>query len=371
MSSRHTHKMIAERHNTIARRAGLFLDEIFSGPHKDKRVAQHLGISSNMASLLRRGQSWTIDRLEQVRHIHGWDFVRYVFEAPEPDFAVLRAELRKALEQLPKAKSTSTYLWFEDRGECWDAPAGHAEFVRRRTGLPIHAKGDLRAHYCRNKGWIALEINAAAQVTIWHHAIAIDRAAARGCCSWLVRHAHNVRNVRRFVEIDGNIAEIDGETPASAADAIEAASNPTHPSHHPTLVRRLPLDQVSEHFHSVLNAYFEEPANALKAAVDLGLMATASVLTANEHLTSVRSDFMGPAVVLPRDDIVGRSVMARGEPEYAGMIFAQAIASLREPTFYHNRIHAYGIPMNYQRLALPIGSRQVLCLPHSFRKKAA
>ena len=58
------------------------------------------------------------------------------------------------------------------------APAGHAELVRRRTGLSIHVPGDLVTSTCRNLGWIALTLDAASHVTVRHHALSIAPRAS-------------------------------------------------------------------------------------------------------------------------------------------------------------------------------------------------
>jgi len=47
-------------------RAGAFLEISFPGGAKDKRIAQALGVSPNMARLLRHGRSWTLQRLDQL-----------------------------------------------------------------------------------------------------------------------------------------------------------------------------------------------------------------------------------------------------------------------------------------------------------------
>jgi hypothetical protein len=352
--------MITQRHNTIAQRAGQFLDEIFPGPHKDKRLAQHLGISSNMASLLRRGQSWTIDRLDQLRDLHGWDFVRYVFEAPEPDFAALRATLHNVLRQLPVSTPTMTYLWFDDAGKLWQAPAGHAEFVRRRTGLSIHVQGDLVTSTCRNLHWIALTLDTAGHLIIRHHAIGASPSAVRSCSDWLYQHGTDLTRVRRIVDVDGSLAEVEHDSVAAAVLALErilAHRNTTVP---PFAAERKSLDETPADMGRVLNAYIESPEHVLAAAIDAGLMPMSSILTVRG--SSVTNDFMGDAVGLDRSDIVGKNVLDRKDPAYGAFVHSQITAAVKEPVLSEVKGVAYGMKLHYLRAAIPAGNSQVLSL---------
>jgi hypothetical protein len=55
-------------------RAGMALDRLVPGPHRDKAVARLLGVSVRMAKYLRAGQHWTTDRLSQAGAvIEGFD----------------------------------------------------------------------------------------------------------------------------------------------------------------------------------------------------------------------------------------------------------------------------------------------------------
>ena len=55
-------------------RAGMALNHLVRGPHRDKAVARLLGVSVRMAKYLRAGQFWTTARLSQAgRLIDGFD----------------------------------------------------------------------------------------------------------------------------------------------------------------------------------------------------------------------------------------------------------------------------------------------------------
>jgi hypothetical protein len=351
--------MIAQHHNRIAQRAGLFLDQNFPGPHKDKRVAQHLGISPNMASLLRRGQSWTIDRLDQVREIYGWSFVRFVFDAPEPDFEALRMSLRMVLDQLPPP-AAPTYLWFDDAGRCLPAPAGHAEFARRRTRLSPHIAGDLRAERCRNRGWLAMEFGAAGRVTIWHHSGSVASPAARSARDWLIRNADAITSVVRRVEIDGRVGEVEHPSAADAATALDRIAEPMHRAKAPLRADRLPLDTVPDDFGRVLGAFLDSPQRVIPAAHDFGLIPRTSILTVRG--SSVTNDFMGHEIEFDRSDIVGRNVLDRRESGYGAMVHARIIAAVKEPMVHFVTGEAYGCDLHYLAMVLPIGNSQVVSL---------
>ena len=96
--------------SSLTRRAGFFLDQVFPGPHRNKRIAQALGISPDMAKLLRRGRGWTPERFASLAREHGWRFVEHVFEP------VIGSALDRELLEL-KARLA--------RLESADARAGH------------------------------------------------------------------------------------------------------------------------------------------------------------------------------------------------------------------------------------------------------
>lgn len=108
--------VITEMANEITARAGYFLDANLPGPSKDKRLAQLLGISPDMAGLLRRGRGWTIARLEQVRRIYGAQFDQMVFGIPArrdevfSALAELRAEIAQTREEIADVASRLAHV---------------------------------------------------------------------------------------------------------------------------------------------------------------------------------------------------------------------------------------------------------------------
>lgn len=104
-------KMATIMANEITSRAGDFLERAFPGPSKDKRVAQALKISPDMAGLLRRGRGWTAERISQVWKIYGQDFPRHVFGLPivqsdmMAELADLRAEIAAQREEIAHVAS--------------------------------------------------------------------------------------------------------------------------------------------------------------------------------------------------------------------------------------------------------------------------
>lgn len=78
-------------------RAGVALDRLVPGPHRDKRIARMFGVSPRMARHLRCGQHWTIDRLSQASAmIQGFDSF---IASPEQLHARIE-ELRQQIDDL-------------------------------------------------------------------------------------------------------------------------------------------------------------------------------------------------------------------------------------------------------------------------------
>ena len=79
MSAAGARRMSAEYVSEIAQRAGWFTSANIAGRNADKNTAQRFGISVRMAQLLRRGEGWTLHRLEQAQRIFGPVFGQMVF----------------------------------------------------------------------------------------------------------------------------------------------------------------------------------------------------------------------------------------------------------------------------------------------------
>lgn len=71
--------------DNYAVKAGDALDSLFSGPHRDKRIAQALGISARMARYLCSGNKWTAARIAQVSDLLG-DAFEAAMHKPETDY---------------------------------------------------------------------------------------------------------------------------------------------------------------------------------------------------------------------------------------------------------------------------------------------
>ena len=259
--------------------------------------------------------------------------------------------------------------WFDDAGHCLEAPAGLAELIRRRTGLSIHVRGDLVAATCRNRGWLALECDAAGRVTIRHHATGVDRRAARACRDWLIGHAARLSRVRRLVEVDGTVAEVDHDSATAAAVALERLTQSRPGATVPFTAERKPLDEAPEDMGEILRVYHEAPDKVIAAALDAGLMPISSILTARG--SSITNDFMGSSIGLDRTDIVGKNVLDRRDPAYGAFVHSQITAALNEPTLSEVKGTAYGQPLHYQRVAIPAGNSQVLTIARPLLRRTS
>jgi hypothetical protein len=101
---------VGESASAIGARAGAFLEINYAGASKDKRIARDLGISPQMARLLRQGRGWTVARFDQVLRLWPAAFRDFVFPPTEElyarldrladELAGLRAELRADIAAL-------------------------------------------------------------------------------------------------------------------------------------------------------------------------------------------------------------------------------------------------------------------------------
>ena len=80
-------------------RAGQALDLVVPGPHRDKIVARHLGVSVRMAKYLRAGQHWSIARLNQASAVFGG-----AFDALLGDSAAHYASMAEISERLSRVE---------------------------------------------------------------------------------------------------------------------------------------------------------------------------------------------------------------------------------------------------------------------------
>src|SRR5581483_11149042 len=70
---------IAQNGNEITSRLRFYFETQIMGPHKVKRLAQIFDCSPDMAKLLKRGEGWTLARMEQARKHFGPSFIDFVF----------------------------------------------------------------------------------------------------------------------------------------------------------------------------------------------------------------------------------------------------------------------------------------------------
>lgn len=90
--------MTVQADSAVSRRAGLWLDRLHPGPHKDKRIGQALGISPAMAKLLRRGRGWTVARIDQALGL--WPGFGVAIVTDEADLARRLADVERDLADL-------------------------------------------------------------------------------------------------------------------------------------------------------------------------------------------------------------------------------------------------------------------------------
>lgn len=101
---------VANSLNDVQSRAAFFAVQAVPGPHKTKRLASILECSTDMAWRLRRGEGWTVSRLEIASRRFGWSFVNFVFGpvtggagGPSNALAAEIAELETVVSRLATA----------------------------------------------------------------------------------------------------------------------------------------------------------------------------------------------------------------------------------------------------------------------------
>ena len=65
--------------NEVQQRAAWYVNLTTSGRHQDKRLAEIFKVTPNMAYRLKRGEGWTVSRIEQAARYFGQTFVDCVF----------------------------------------------------------------------------------------------------------------------------------------------------------------------------------------------------------------------------------------------------------------------------------------------------
>lgn len=136
--------------NEIASRATWFVTRVDSGAHADKRTAQRFGVSVSMAKLLRRGQGWTLARVEQARRSFGPSFDHMVFgpltAGGQDDISHHVAEFDAAYERLKRCVVGGPYQPRLDAVAPRDtAEASGRELPRPLNGIPVVSRSDERS----------------------------------------------------------------------------------------------------------------------------------------------------------------------------------------------------------------------------------
>jgi len=162
MSFQQKRSMSIAGRSEIAARATWFLTTAVAGRHADKRTAQHFGVSVRMAQLLRAGQGWTLERLEQARRSFGPSFDQMVFgpiaAGGRNDLSQHVAEFEAAYERLRNCMVGSAdalrspWVLARDRAAA-DGPAA----VRHGAVLPVARRPD------EQPGAAAAQVKAAAE----------------------------------------------------------------------------------------------------------------------------------------------------------------------------------------------------------------
>lgn len=118
MSSLNQGRRVVKMSSETAILAGKYLEQRFSGASTNKRIAQWAQISPEMAKLLRRGEGWTVARLDQAAKAFGDSFRLFVYQLrpagpstmPTPsdliaELAHLRSELAQTREEIAHVAS--------------------------------------------------------------------------------------------------------------------------------------------------------------------------------------------------------------------------------------------------------------------------
>lgn len=99
MASDEKGKHIAQEGNMSSdygQRAGLAINFLVPGPHRDKKIAGIFGVSVRLAKYLRAGRCWTVERLNQASQRIS-DFDAYL---ASPDFGSRIDTLERQLAEL-------------------------------------------------------------------------------------------------------------------------------------------------------------------------------------------------------------------------------------------------------------------------------
>jgi hypothetical protein len=349
--------MAVKSPNEIAQRAGFFLDQAFPGANRDKRIAQRLDISPNMAGLLRRGQGWTVERLGQLRELGGAAMVDFVFGRGAGVAALAPAvPYNQAADQF----RADQFFWATADGALHHAPHGHAAFARAALG---ETGADLSDFACRMFGWVALTQRADLTLDVRYTEGQAARPAAARACEFIRDNRQSLRTVRRIV---GAGHDWIAAAPASPGDAEQALALAADLGTARFEVERLPLGMADEfpQFRALLQAKAQ-----LAATPGALFVAASTLLPGAVSLVDVEGDNV---VVLKLGSRLGLdhrrqgvNVMGWSDTRYAGvtrrrMQEARAERAGAGATLYRFDVPLEGAQTDYLTMALPDGDSSVI-----------
>lgn len=333
---------------TIAQKAGEFLTLSFGPQHRNKLIAQALNCSPDMAKGLRRGDYWTVDRLEQVRRICGLAFADYVF----------------GTAAAPAVHPQ--HFWATDRAIV-QAPAGHDEYFRRLLGIPATMEGDFALVAMRNHGWVAVT-RTGDQVEIKHSARMMKAGAGRIASDWLHQNAADISTIRRTVEVERDWIEATHRSAAAAIEAIEGATAIAAAPARPWTVERLSeTGTLPTDVRTLLHAHAESPATSVfELAANTGIMDRCTVMRVGDEVVAQHLGSKLYRLERRTEEPVGNMADAG----FAATIRRQMFEIVHDgqPVVHRLTGMLNGSPVDYLRPAIPQpiggGAWHVLTLPH-------
>jgi len=249
------------------------------------------------------------------------------------------------------------WFWATDVGDMEHAPAGHAEFARRKLGLSKQNPTDQAAYVMRNLGWIAVTLRADRTVVLAYNDLAVDSVAATRAYEWLLSEQSGITSVQRRVEVDDRWIEATHPTVASAIAALEVVPR-MGPRRRDFKWRteRLPLDDIkSKRIGSLLGAIRltrRQPGRLPQVAARLGLLDFSGLFRVEgDNVTTL---WTGSRLGCHGPTVMGKNLRERADLRYAEMVRLHVLGAVEEPegTYYHNVVSMDGRGYEYVRLAL-------------------
>jgi len=308
-----------------------------------KEVAAGIGRSENTVARWWRGETRIggedLDRLAQYLKKRGdGGFLAEVYGDAFGDTTVADARLNRMvgdfIAQLDdyRRETPAATWWFTEDGAIVEAPHGHAAYVRYALNLS-DAVGDLMAYAARVLGWIAVTEYVGGKRAIHHDGHHIAPLAAEHACDWLERGLL-APEIHRYVHVDGAWLDAGAGAAPLASAAIAKAAFIARVPRRPWQVKPLSLDTVRDSLlKSLLKVHKREPGNLINAAAGLGAFATSSLF--HVRADDVFSHHIATAFGFDARAIVGQNIMSRPDTDYALMVRARVLKTLRDGATYH------------------------------------